>query len=94
MPQTKWVTFATAPDQITAEMWTDLVRQTGVDCALQPGDMIGFIGVSAAPVRLIAREHDAERARQALDQQLGRDRKERQDDRDRGGYLDLRKLDG
>ena len=72
MPPTKWITFATAPNQLTAEMWRDLVRQAGVDCALQAGDTIGFIGVSAAPVRLIARARDAERAKLALDAQLGR----------------------
>ena len=72
MTRQKWITFTTAPDQITAEMWRDLVRQAGIACELQPGDTIGFIGVSAAPVRLIVREPDAADARRALDAQLGR----------------------
>ena len=72
MTRHKWITFTTAPDQITAEMWRDLVRQAGIACELQPGDTISFIGISAAPVRLIAREPDVEGAKRALDDQLGR----------------------
>ena len=94
MPPAKLVTFATAPDQITAEMWRDLVRQAGVDCALQPGDMIGFIGVTAAPVRLITRPRDADRARRALDAQLGRRQREPEDERGGEGLRDLRERGG
>ncbi len=72
MTRHRWITFATAPDQITAEMWRDLVQQAGIACQLQPGDTIGFIGVSAAPVRLMAREPDVAGAKRALDDQLGR----------------------
>ncbi len=66
----KWVVFATAPDQITAEMWRDLVRQSGIDCMLRAGDTTGFMGVSAQPVRLMTPEQDEERARAALEAQL------------------------
>jgi hypothetical protein len=66
----KWVTFATAPDQITAEMWSDLVRQAGVPCILRPGDTSGFMGVTAHPVRLMTLEHEKERAVEALEAQL------------------------
>ena len=49
----KWVVFATAPDQIMAEIWVQLVRAEGIPCRLQPGDTTNFLGVSAAPVRLM-----------------------------------------
>ena len=68
-----WDTFATAPDQLTAEMWRDLVRQAGVECAMRAGDTVSFLGLSTHPVRLVAHTSDVERARAALDAALGRD---------------------
>jgi len=67
-----WDTFATAPDQLTAEMWSDLVRQAGVECAIRAGDTTGFLGLSPYPVRLVTRKSDLESARAALDAVLGR----------------------
>ena len=52
----KWVVFATAPDQIMAEIWVQLVRSEGIPCRLQPGDTTNFLGVSATPVRLMTLE--------------------------------------
>ena len=63
----KWVVFATAPDQIMAEMWVQLVRSEGIPCRLQPGDITNFLGVSATPVRLMTLERDAERAAEVLE---------------------------
>ena len=63
----KWVVFATAPDQIMAEIWVQLVRSEGIPCRLQPGDTTNFLGVSAAPVRLMTLESDAERATEVLE---------------------------
>ncbi len=63
----KWVVFATAPDQIMAEIWVQLVRAEGIPCRLQPGDTTNFLGVSAAPVRLMTLEAEVERAEQALE---------------------------
>lgn len=62
-----WVVFATAPDQLTAEMWQDLLSQARIKCQLRPGDTYGFLGVSAAPVRLVAPEEEAEDARDTLE---------------------------
>ena len=61
-----WVVFATAPDQLTAEMWQDLLSQARIKCQLRPGDTYGFLGVSATPVRLVAPEGEAEDARDTL----------------------------
>ena len=64
----KWVVFATAPDQITAEMWRDLLQQAGVRCDIRASDTSRFLGVSTRPVRLIAPEEEAESARALLDE--------------------------
>ena len=66
-----WEVFATAPDQLMAEMWRDLVLQAGVECAIRAGDTISFLGVSPLPVRLVARGENVERARAALEAALG-----------------------
>jgi hypothetical protein len=71
MGPVKWVVVATAPDQLTAEMWRDIVRQAGIDCELRPGDTASFMGVSQMPVRLIAPESEQDRARDALAAVLG-----------------------
>lgn len=63
----KWIIFATAPDQIMAEIWLQLVRAEGIPCRLQPGDTTNFLGVSAAPVRLMTLESHADRAAQILE---------------------------
>ena len=66
----KWVVFATAPDQIIAEMWRDLLRQEGVRCELRPGDTSAFLGVAARPVRLVAPGEQAGQARRRLEEHL------------------------
>ena len=62
-----WVVFATAPDQLTAEMWQDLLSQANIRCQLRAGDTFGFLGVSPSPVRLVTPQEDAEIARDALE---------------------------
>lgn len=62
-----WIVFATAPDQLTAEMWQELLSRAQIRCQLRPGDTYGFLGVSMSPVRLIASEEDAKDARETLE---------------------------
>ena len=62
-----WIVFATAPDQLTAEMWQDLLSQANIKCQLKAGDTYGFLGVSASPVGLVTPQEDAEVARDALE---------------------------
>jgi hypothetical protein len=62
-----WIVFATAPDQLTAEMWQDLLAQANIRCQLRAGDTYGFLGVSASPVGLVTPQEDAEVARDALE---------------------------
>ena len=56
-----------------AESWCGLVRAAGIDCKLQPGDVMGFIGVSVLPVRLLARSEDVKIAVSVLETYVGQD---------------------
>ncbi len=51
----KWVTFATAPDQITGEIWCQIIQQSGIDCRLRDANP-SFLGISVLPVRLACPE--------------------------------------
>ncbi len=66
----RWVEFATAPDQLTAETWAGLVRNEGCPCAVK-SDGIPFLGVSLMPVRLMAPEERAGEAQGILERFLG-----------------------
>ena len=57
----KWVAFATAPDQITGEMWRQMLRESGVVCELRHTNP-GFLGPTMYPVNLVAPESQAETA--------------------------------
>ena len=66
-----WEVFATAPDQLTAESWLGLIRNAGIECKLQPGDTVAFLGVSGLPTRLMARSDYVENALSVLNTYLG-----------------------
>jgi hypothetical protein len=68
-----WEVFATAPDQLTGESWCGLVEAAGINCRLQPGDAVGFMGVSVFPVRLMAQSEDVARARSVLESYIAAD---------------------
>lgn len=52
----KWTLLTTAPDQLTAEMWRDILLEEGIPAMLEPRDAITFLGVSANPCRLMVPE--------------------------------------
>ena len=62
----KWVSVATAPDQLVAEMWRELLVEEGVAAVVRPGDVTTFLGVSAYPCRLLVPEDELERAREVM----------------------------
>ena len=62
IPKLKWEVFATAPDQLTAESWLILMQNAGIECKLQPGDTVAFLGVSGLPTRIMARSDYVENA--------------------------------
>ena len=66
----RWVEFATAPDQLTAETWAGLIRNEGCPCAVK-SDSIPFLGLSVMPVRLMAPEDRVEEAQAVLDRFFG-----------------------
>ena len=69
----KWEVLTTAPDQLIGESWCGLMRSKGVNCKLQAGDAVGFMGVSVFPVRLMVPAGEVELAQSILDQYLSND---------------------
>lgn len=67
----RWLGLATAPDQLTAEMWRDFLVAGGVPAMLDPRDISSFLGLRAAPVRVLVREGDEGEARAILGDLLG-----------------------
>ena len=67
-----WVYFTTAPDQIVAEMWRDLLRDEGVPANTRAGDTTSFLGVNTYPCRIVVQDQDVERAKELLEVRLGR----------------------
>ena len=62
----KWEVMGIAPDQITAEIWCDILQQEGITAMIEPGDAISFMGVSSFPCRVMVPENMGEGAREAL----------------------------
>jgi hypothetical protein len=62
----KWVHLATAPDQITAEMWVDQLREHGIAAMIRPSDAVSFLGVAAFGCRVQVQEEELEEARKVL----------------------------
>ena len=70
-PTTKWLIAATAPDQLTAEMWRALLVDFGIPARLRAGDTTSFLGVSPMPCRVLVPEGHIEEAEAFLASQLG-----------------------
>ena len=66
----RWVYLTTAPDQLQAEMWCDLLVEEGVPALVRGGDMSSFLGVSAQPCRIMVADDRVERAREVLGERL------------------------
>ena len=67
----KWVTAVTAPDEITAEMWRDLLSQEGIPAMIRPSDAVSFMGTSFLPCRLLVPEDLKEEALTILERYVG-----------------------
>ena len=67
----KWVYLATAPDQLVAEMWRDLLNDRDIPVVIRSGDVSTFLGVTAYPCRLLVDENSRERAIRILHEELG-----------------------
>lgn len=64
--EVQWVTAATAPDQLTGEIWRQLLQQESIPSMLEPHDTISFLGVSLSPVRVLVPLETVARAREVL----------------------------
>jgi hypothetical protein len=69
----KWVYLTTAPDQLTAEMWRGLIQGEGLPVMIRPGDTASYLGVTAAPCRLMVPAESLEKALAFVRERLGRD---------------------
>ncbi len=58
--------MTTAPDQLIAEMWLQVLHQHGIPAVINPGDTSSFLGVSALPCRLMVSGDYLKQAREIL----------------------------
>ena len=65
----EWKYLTTAPNQITAEMWRDLLIEEGIPAMIAPQDVVSFLGVSALPCRIMVPEERVEEAAMILEAQ-------------------------
>jgi hypothetical protein len=66
MTSPNWVHLATAPDQVTAEIWVDILRDAGIAAMIRASDAVSFLGVSSMGCRVLVMEADRDRARETL----------------------------
>ena len=66
-----WVHLTTAPDQLVAEMWRDLLNDRDIPVIIRSGDVSTFLGVTAYPCRLLVDENSRDRAIQILREEMG-----------------------
>ena len=50
----KWTHLTTAPDQITAEIWINILSDEGIPAIIEPGDTSSFMGLSGLSCRIMA----------------------------------------
>ena len=68
----KWVYLATAPNQLEAEMWRELLASEGFAVAVRGGDTISYLGMSTYPTTILVDEAQHDEARKVLDESLAR----------------------
>ena len=62
MSSENWVNLATAPDQITAEIWISILHDNGIAAFVYPSDVPSYLGVSPLGCRVQVREEDLDEA--------------------------------
>ena len=63
----QWLLLTTAPDQLTAEIWKDILIQNGIPAMINPQDAISFMGVSSLPCRIMVAFGYRQQAQEILD---------------------------
>lgn len=61
-----WTHLATAPDQLTAELWLAILRDNGIVGRIRPTDAVSYLGVSAFGCRVEVEEEDVAGALELL----------------------------
>lgn len=61
-----WTNLATAPDQLTAELWLAILRDNGIFARIRPTDAVSFLGVSGFGCRVEVEEDDVVNAWEIL----------------------------
>ncbi len=61
-----WLKLATAPDQLTAEMWLGVLREHDIPVVISPGDTSSFMGISPFPCRLMVADDYLKQANEIL----------------------------
>ena len=69
----KWSRLTTAPNQLTAEMWRDLLLGEGIPAMVRGGDTSSYFGVTPFPRPVLVDESLESEARRALEGYLGRE---------------------
>ncbi|MDP2951695.1 MAG: DUF2007 domain-containing protein [Chloroflexota bacterium] len=67
----KWVPVITAPDQLTAESWQELLRGEGIPSMLRPQDAVSFLGPSTLPCVILVPQGMEQEAKAVLDLNRG-----------------------
>lgn len=62
----KWQVAATAPNQLIAEMWCEMLKDEGITAMIKPGDSISFLGISFSPCRVMVLEGELQQAKDLL----------------------------
>ena len=62
-----WELLTTAPDQLTAEIWLDILIQNDIPAMINPRDAISFMGVSSLPCRIMVAYGYCQKAQEILD---------------------------
>jgi hypothetical protein len=64
----EWANVATAPDQLTAEMWVQILKDAGIPAMIRPTDAVSFLGVSGYGCRVQVPKDEVRRALQVLEE--------------------------
>jgi hypothetical protein len=68
----KWVYLATAPNQLEAEMWRDLLVGEGFTVVVRGGDTSSYLGMSNYPSTIMVDEEQHDDAKKLLEERLRR----------------------
>jgi hypothetical protein len=67
----KWVVARVAPDQLTAEMWVALLRESGVAAQINPADAASYLGTSVLGCRVMVPDERLPEAEALLRERAG-----------------------